>query len=113
MARAAAEDVTQEPFAGAWAGWARQRAEKAVKAWLYAIARHEHARLYERKRLDVDPDADLDALVAREAADPSLSIDLRKAFRLLPQGYRDPLLLQVLGGRSSAELALDTQSTER
>ncbi len=110
--RAQAEDLTQETFARAWAGWERQRDEKAVKAWLYAIARHEHARLYERKRLDVDPDADLDALVAREAADPSLSIDLRKAFGLLPQGYRDPLLLQVLGGLSSAEIAIATQSTE-
>ena len=110
--RALAEDLTQETFARAWAAWEDQRDEKAVKAWLYTIARNEHARLYERKRLDVDPDADLDALVAQEAADPSLSIDLRKALGLLPQAYRDPLLLQVLGGLSSAEIAASTQSSE-
>jgi RNA polymerase sigma-70 factor (ECF subfamily) len=110
--RAQAEDLTQETFARAWAAWEDQRDEKLVKAWLYTIARNEHARLYERKRLDVDPDADLDAVVAQESADPSLAIDMRKALGLLPQAHRDPLLLQVLGGLSSAEIAVTTQSNE-
>jgi RNA polymerase sigma-70 factor (ECF subfamily) len=102
--RAQAEDLVQEAFARAWVAWGDQRDEKAVKAWLFAIARNEHARLYERKRLDVDHDADLDAILAAPT-DPGLAIDMRRAFGLLPESLRDPLLLQVLGGLTSAEIA--------
>ena len=110
--RALAEDLVQETFARAWAGWQAQRDEKAVKGWLYAIARNEHARLYEKKRLDVDPDVELDALVAAPARDPALALDLRKAFAALPEAFRDCLLLQVLGGLSSAEIAAASRATE-
>ena len=110
--RAQAEDLVQEAFARAWAAWESQRDERAVKAWLFTIARHEFARLHERKALDVDPEADLEALVARGPTDPSLALDLRKAFALLPATYRDPLLLQVLAGLSSAEIAAALGTTE-
>ncbi|MBK8322843.1 MAG: sigma-70 family RNA polymerase sigma factor [Betaproteobacteria bacterium] len=110
--RALAEDLVQEAFARAWAAWESQRDEKAVKAWLFTIARHEFARLHERKALDVDPEADLEALVARGPSDPSLALDLRKAFALLPATYRDPLLLQVLAGLSSVEIAAALGTTE-
>lgn len=110
--RGLAEDLAQETFARAWAGWEDQRDEKAVKAWLFAIARNEHARTFERKRLDIDPEADLEAIVARGATDPAMAIDLRKAFGLLPAAFRDPLLLQVLGGFSSAEIAAASNVTE-
>ena len=107
-----AEDLSQETFARAWAAWEDLHDEKALKAWLFTIARNEHARTYERKRLDIDPDAELDEVVARSAADPSLGIDLRRAFGMLPEAYREPLLLQVLGGLSSAEIAAAMGSTE-
>ena len=110
--RARAEDLSQETFARAWAAWESQRDEKAVKAWLFAIARNEHARSYERKQLDVDADAELDAIVDRGLPDPALGIDLRKAFALLPEAYRDPLLLQVLGGFTSQEIATSLRVTE-
>lgn len=110
--RAQAEDLVQETFARAWSAWADQRDEAAEKAWLFTIARNEHARLYERHRPEADPDADLDALVAHGPTDPSLSIDMRKAFALLPEAYRDPLLMQVLGGLSTAEIARATNGTE-
>jgi RNA polymerase sigma-70 factor (ECF subfamily) len=110
--RALAEDLVQETFARAWAAWEGQRDEKATKAWLYTIARNEHARLHERKRFDVDEDADLDALVSGHATDPSAAIDVRKAFGQLPQAYRDALLMQVLGGLSSAEIAASAGVSE-
>lgn len=110
--RARAEDLAQETFARAWAAWEEQRDEKAVKAWLFAIARNEHARGHERKHLDIDPDADLEALVAPGAPDPGMAIDLRKAFGLLAPALREPLLLQVLGGLSSAEIAVASGATE-
>lgn len=107
-----AEDLSQETFARAWAAWEDQRDEKALKAWLFTIARNEHARLYERKTLEIDPDVELEAIVARATPDPGLSIDLRRAFALLPDAYREPLLLQVLGGLSSAEIAATMGTTE-
>ena len=110
--RSLAEDLSQETFARAWAAWETQRDAKALKAWLFTIARNEHARLYERKRVEVDPDVELDALVSKTAADPGLGIDIRRAFALLPKAYREPLLLQVLGGLSSAEIAATMASTE-
>ena len=110
--RALAEDLSQETFARAWAAWESQRDPKAIKAWLFTIARNEFNRLHERKPIDVDPDVELDTLVSRAATDPSLSIDVRRAFGLLPDAYREPLLLQVLGGLSSAEIAATMASTE-
>ncbi len=110
--RAQAEDLVQETFARAWSAWEGQRDEKAAKAWLYTIGRREHARLFEKKRLDVDPDADLDQLLARGAPDPAIALDVRKCFGLIPEAFRDALLLQVLGGLSSAEIAAATASTE-
>ena len=110
--RSLAEDLSQETFARAWAAWEGQRDEKATKAWLFTIARNEHARLYERKRLDIDPDVELDAVVSKTTSDPGLAIDVRRAFALLPEAYREPLLLQVLGGLTSVEIAAATESTE-
>jgi RNA polymerase sigma-70 factor (ECF subfamily) len=109
--RAQAEDLAQETFSRAWSGWEGQRDERAVKAWLFTIARNEHARLYEKKRPDIDPDADLDALAAAPR-DPALAIDLRKAFGLLPEAHRDCLVMQVLGGLTSAEIAAAAATTE-
>ena len=110
--RSLAEDLSQETFARAWAAWEGQRDEKATKAWLFTIARNEHARLYERKRLDIDPDVELDAVVSKTTSDPGLAIDVRRAFALLPEAYREPLLLQVLGGLTSVEIAAAMESTE-
>jgi RNA polymerase sigma-70 factor (ECF subfamily) len=110
--RNVAEDLSQETFARAWSSWESQRDEKAIKAWLFTIARNEHARMYERKPLDIDPDVELDAIVSKTASDPGLAIDVRRAFGLLPQTYREPLLLQVLGGLISVEIAAAVESTE-
>ena len=110
--RSVAEDLSQETFTRAWSAWETQRDEKATKAWLFTIARNEHARLHERKRLDIDPDVELDTIVSKSASDPALGIDVRRAFGLLPDAYREPLLLQVLGGLSSKEIAAAIDSTE-
>jgi RNA polymerase sigma-70 factor (ECF subfamily) len=109
--RAQAEDLVQETFARAWKAWQAPPDEKAIKSWLFAIGRNEHARLYEKKRPDVDPEAELDAIAAAPR-DPGLSIDLRKAFGLLPEAFRDCLLLQVLAGLTSAEIAAASGATE-
>lgn len=110
--RFAAEDLVQEAFARAWQAAEQLRNPDAVKSWLYTILRREHARLYERKRVDIDDGHDLEELVDTAAADPSDGIALRESLRRLPVGYREPLLLQVVGGFSCAEIAAMMELTE-
>lgn len=101
--RGMAEDLVQETYARAWANWQNVRDEKAAKSWLMTILHHEHARLYERKRLDMD-ERELDELML--AVEPTIQsqLEMREALWMLPQGYREPLLLQVLGGFSGVEI---------
>jgi RNA polymerase sigma-70 factor (ECF subfamily) len=100
-----AEDLVQETFARAWTGWAGLREEGAARKWLYTILHNEHARLFERKRLDIVEDQDLDALEDHRLASVHGEIEMREALHALPPVYREPLLLQVLGGFSCEEIA--------
>jgi RNA polymerase sigma-70 factor (ECF subfamily) len=79
----------------------------AARQWLLAIARREHARLYERKRFNI---VDIDELVVKD--DPALAShpdedhsDVRSAILALAPDYREPLVLQVLMGYSTDEIA--------
>jgi RNA polymerase sigma-70 factor (ECF subfamily) len=81
----------------------------ALKPWLLTIVRREHARLYERKRLEV---TDVDSLVASDdpqlaASDDEQTRELRLAILRLPDDYREPLVMQVLGGFSTQEIATE------
>lgn len=102
--RFVAEDLVQETFVRAWKAWGDLRDEKAVKAWLFSILHREHARLYERKRLEtaeLDPEAEW----AAAEQDVAAALSLREALERLPLAYREPLLMQVLGGFSCGEIA--------
>ncbi|HUI60754.1 MAG TPA: sigma-70 family RNA polymerase sigma factor [Steroidobacteraceae bacterium] len=108
--RSVAEDLVQETMLRAWRARAELRDAAAARPWLFTIVRREHARLYERKRL---PMVDLDDIVARQEPelasgedDPQI-LDLRRAILCLPDEYREPLVLQVLGGFSTAEIATE------
>ena len=103
--RFVAEDLVQETFARAWGARASLREERAAKSWLYTILRHEHARLHERKRLDIDDGQDLDALEDQRLRSVSADLEMRQALHALPPSYREPLLLQVIGGFSCEEIA--------
>jgi len=107
-----AEDLVQETFTRAWAAWADLREDAAARKWLYTILHNEHARLFERKRLDIVDDQDLDALEAEPSADSQRDIAMREALHALPESYREPLLLQVLGGFSCQEIASLMNMTE-
>lgn len=99
-----AEDLVQETFARAWKSWNDLRDDRAAKSWLYTILRNEHARLYERRHFAIDDNQDLDDIVDRRT-DVAQEFELHDALQALPQGYREPLLLQLLGGYSCAEIA--------
>jgi len=94
----------QEAFARAWTAWAGLRDLSQAKAWLMTILRNGHARGYARKRLEMCKDelteADMPAMPSFEAG-----LETEQIVALLPETYREPLLLQVLGGFSCAEIA--------
>ena len=103
--RFVAEDLVQETFARAWNARTTLRDDQAVKSWLYTILRNEHARLYERKRLDMQEVEDFDALEDVRLRSVCAELEMRQALHALPESYREPLLLQVIGGFSCEEIA--------
>ena len=102
-----ADDVVQETMLRAFRSLDKLEDESAVKPWLLTIARREHARVYERKRFET---RDIDDLTQAEAAfvgtegDSDVD-DMRAAIFRLDDDYREPLVLQVLMGFSTQEIA--------
>jgi RNA polymerase sigma-70 factor, ECF subfamily len=105
--RSLAEDIVQESLLRAWRSRDTLKDRGAARAWLLTIVRREHARLYERKRLElVSLDAALESQVAAKPAEYDGELfTLRHAIMRLPIEYREPLLLQTLGGFSTEEIA--------
>jgi RNA polymerase sigma-70 factor (ECF subfamily) len=107
--RALAEDVVQETLLRAWKAQDSLLDEGAAKPWLLTIIRREYARSFERKRFVT---VDVEELISKEepmlaAADDQNLAELRAAIFKLPDEYREPLVLQVLLGYSTAEIAVE------
>jgi len=102
-----AEEVVQEALLRAWKSLDALREDGAAKSWLMTIVRRENARYSERKRLET---VDIDSLTPGQSAmlaeteDPNLA-DMREALYRLEDDYREPLVLQVLMGHSTKEIA--------
>jgi RNA polymerase sigma-70 factor (ECF subfamily) len=99
-----AEDLVQETLLRSWRARADLRDPQAAKAWLYTILRNEHARLYERQRPDVCDPHLLPEVAVRGYDTSASAYSLRRALAGLAEEYRDPLLLQVIGGFSCKEI---------
>ena len=105
--KAIAEDVVQEALLRAWKSLDALRDDAAAKPWLLTIVRRENARYFERKRIET---VDIDNLTASQSAllseqpDDDLS-EMREAIFSLEDDYREPLVLQVLMGFSTNEIA--------
>jgi RNA polymerase sigma-70 factor (ECF subfamily) len=107
--RALAEDVVQETMLRAWKAQDSLLDEGAAKPWFLTIIRREYARGFERKRFVT---VDVEELIAKEepmlaAADDQELVALRAAMFKLPGEYREPLVMQVLIGLSTAEIAAE------
>ena len=110
---ARAEDLVQETMLRAWRALDSLHDAAAAKPWLLTILRREHARGFERKTFDLTP---LDDAVQNSIADEAAGIDpeqagsdaqLRETIMQLEPKYREPLLMQVLGGFSCEEIATE------
>lgn len=102
-----AEDLVQETFLRAWRSLDSLENDKAAKAWLFTILRRENARLYERYRPEL---VDIENQSVAEAGDqePDSKMErelLLNAINRLDDEYKQPLLLQVIGGFSGKEIA--------
>jgi len=99
-----AEDLVQEAFVRAWKSWAELRDPARVKAWLFTILRNECARGFARKQVETasgeTDESELPPVPSFEAG-----LEMAQMVGMLPETYREPLLLQVLGGYSCAEIA--------
>lgn len=111
---ALAEDVVQETMLRAWKAQDSLHDEKAAKPWFLTIIRREYARTFERKRFVT---VDIDDLIAKE--EPTLAAtgdenlaEMRAALFKLPDDYREPLVLQVLMGFTTAEIAAELGLSE-
>ena len=104
--KATSEDLVQETYLRAWRFLDSLQDEASAKAWLTTILRRENARRFERKQLEYS-DVELDSLPSdREDFDVRPEVlALRNALRLLPDKYREPLVLQVLEGFNLEEIA--------
>ena len=104
---ALAEDVVQDAMVRAWRSLDSLREDAAAKPWLLTIVRRENARFFERKRLEtVDIDELVGAPTLQLASEDSTDRDdLHKAISELDVDYREPLVLQVVLGHSTKEIA--------
>lgn len=104
--RSAAEDLVQETFTRAWKNLHQLKDIESAKPWLFTILNRENARRFERKQLpivELNEEWQLEQ-VADDRDDVSRMI-IRRAIFQLAETYREPLVLQVIGGLSTDEIA--------
>lgn len=112
--RSLAQDILQETYLRAWRSSEDLRDVNSAKAWMMTILRREFLRTFERKRFDL---TDLDDLELADELTPGLDeqndvAQLRQMIGKLEPKYRIPLVLQVIGGLSGAEIAAELNSNE-
>jgi len=102
--RHAAEDIVQEACLRAWKSWGSLRELPQAKTWLMTIVRNEFSRRAPAAaRAARKEQVDEQELPAMPSFEPGL--EAAQIVASLPATYREPLLLQVLGGFSCAEIA--------
>jgi RNA polymerase sigma-70 factor (ECF subfamily) len=102
-----AEVVVQESLLRAWRSLDSLREDDAAKQWLLTIVRRENARYFERKvpnMVDIDDLSPSQSAMIARTGEPDLD-EVREAIYELDDEYREPLVLQVLMGYSTKEIA--------
>lgn len=100
-----AQDLVQETCLRAWKSLDSLLDDKSAKGWLFTILRRENARRFERKQLQI---VDIEDHAVADDYDSSAEMDselLRRKILTLPADYKEPLLLQLVAGFSTEEIA--------
>ena len=103
-----AQDLVQETYLRAWKSLDSLLDPAAAKAWLITILRRENARRFERKQFDYDDATEQDLLVDHAQISAEQFCDnhiVREQIAALHDEYREPLVLQAIGGFNSDEIA--------
>lgn len=102
---AQAEDLVQETCLRAWKSLDKLQNRNAPKPWLFTILRNEFARQFAKVRPDFS-EIDLDTIELKDLGNDTSTeaFVLRQALDMLAAEYREPLMLQVLGGFSCEEI---------
>lgn len=104
---AIAEDIVQETFLRAWKSLDSLNEQSKAKSWLITILRRENARRFERKQfnlVDIDDHQVVDEHGVTSEASMEQQLIQRQMMKLSAE-YREPLLLQVVGGFSGEEIS--------
>ncbi|MFC1717958.1 sigma-70 family RNA polymerase sigma factor [Candidatus Poribacteria bacterium] len=107
-----AQDVTQEVFLQAYRGLRNLRRWESFASWLYRIARNlsrkwirAESRRPDRKFIeDQNPEA-LENISIDSYRESQMNESLQEALHLLPENYREALMLYYFGGMSSVDMA--------
>ena len=101
-----ADDLVQETLLRAWRSLDQLRDENAARQWLITILRREFAREISRRKdtVDIEQLALADNRASLGGDDTDMH-DVRRAMLKLAPEYREPLVLQVLMGCSTGEIA--------
>lgn len=101
--RSQAEDLTQEAFLRAWRSLPNLREESKARSWLFTTVRREYLRQFERFQPPLD---ELDPeRMPEPGGNEAETMWLRRLIEQLPVIYREPLMLQAIGGFSGNEIA--------
>lgn len=100
--RQRAEDLVQETFLRAWRSLAQLRDDQAAKSWLFTILRNE----FHRRPTTAGDAGEFPAEEPTDNNDATQDWIVRRHILALPEEYREPLLLQVLGGLGCDEIAV-------
>ena len=102
---AQSEDLVQETCLRAWKSLDKLQQRDAPKPWLFTILRNEYTRQFARIRPEIS-EIELDSIESKTLANDTSTeaFVLRQALDMLAVEYREPLLLQVLGGFSCDEI---------
>lgn len=109
VARADAEDLTQEVFLAAWRKLGALRDGESFGAWLVSIARSraaDWARAHGRRRRHEGRAARGEASgEAVEASGETRADAVLEAIRSLPDAYREPLTMRLVAGMTGVQIA--------
>lgn len=101
-----AEDAVSECVLAAWQGIGRLRSEKAFGTWIFRILSNCCAsRIREMIGIRENLERIHESGTGSASAPPSLSVELTEALSQLSEDERNIVLLSIIGGFSSTEIA--------